>query len=119
MRVLDLGTVPGHPIAQFESQAFTVAPIASGGETQLVAARLGPGGVIGRHPAVGRQLLLVLEGQAIVSGDAGGSAVLEPGQAAVWEPGENHETRTNQGVLALIVEGDVVIDPEALPHRQA
>jgi quercetin dioxygenase-like cupin family protein len=117
MRVLRLGAVPGHPIAQFDSDAFTVAPIATGGETHLVMARLGPGGVIGRHRAVGRQILMVLEGQAAVSGDDGGTTVLEPGQAALWEPGENHETRTNGGVLALIVEGDLVIAPEALGER--
>jgi quercetin dioxygenase-like cupin family protein len=119
MRVLHLGAIPGHPIAQFDSHAFTVLPIATGGETHLVTARLGPGGVIGRHRAVGRQILVVLEGQAVVSGDAGGDTVLEPGQAALWEPGENHEARTNQGLLALIVEGDLVIDPEALPPNQS
>lgn len=113
MRVLQIDALPAHPISHFDSHAFTVAPIASGGETHVVAARLGPGGVIGRHPAVGRQILVVLDGQAVVSGDNGATAVLNRGQAAVWEPGEHHETRTDHGVLALIVEGALTIDPEA------
>jgi quercetin dioxygenase-like cupin family protein len=114
MRVLHLSAFTGHPISEFDSRAFTVAPVATGGEIHLVTARLGPGGVIGRHMAVGRQILMVLQGEAVVSGGDGGSAVLKPGQAALWEPDESHETRTSQGVLALIVEGDLVIDPEAL-----
>ena len=112
MRVLQLDALPGHPISQFDSHDFTVAPVASGGETHVVTVRLGARGVIGRHPAVGRQILVVLEGQAVVSGDDGETAVLNPGQAAVWEPGEHHETRTHHGVLALIVEGALTIDPE-------
>src|SRR4051794_10732332 len=119
MRVLHLWSIAGHPISQFDSHAFTIAPIAKGGATHLVAARLEPGGAIGRHPALGRQMLVVLEGQAVVSGDTGDSATLEPGQAALWEPGENHETRTEQGLLALLVEGDLVIEPEAIPDTQS
>ena len=34
---------------------------------------------------------------------------LGAGQAAVWEPGELHETRSAGGVSALIVEGDLDI----------
>jgi quercetin dioxygenase-like cupin family protein len=116
MRVLHLGAFPGHPISQFDSRAFTVAPVATGGEFHLVTARLGPSGVIGRHRAVGRQLLVVLEGEAIVSGAERGSTVLKPGQSALWEAGESHETKTSQGVFALIIEGDLVVDPEAFPR---
>ena len=32
-----------------------------------------------------------------------------PGQAAVWEPDESHETRSEHGLTALIVEGDLDI----------
>jgi len=31
---------------------------------------------------------------------------LGPGEAAVWEPGEWHETLSEQGVTAIVVEGD-------------
>jgi hypothetical protein len=34
---------------------------------------------------------------------------LGPGQAAVWEPGEVHETRSAGGMAAMIVEGDLDI----------
>ena len=66
--------------------------------------------MIGRHPAAGRQLLVVLEGDATVSGGSEGDGdpvAIGPGQAAVWEPYEPHETRTTGGLTALVVEGEL------------
>jgi quercetin dioxygenase-like cupin family protein len=78
-------------------------------DAHLVAVSLAAGGVIGRHPAVGRQLLVVLTGEAEVAGAEGTVHRLSSGQAAVWEPGELHETRSATGLSALIVEGDLDI----------
>nr|WP_301539072.1 cupin domain-containing protein [Nocardioides sp. zg-1230] len=75
----------------------------------MVAVSLTPGGTIGRHPAAGRQLLVVLSGEAEVSGAERAVRRLGPGQAAVWEPGELHETRSPTGMSAMIVEGDLDI----------
>jgi quercetin dioxygenase-like cupin family protein len=115
MRILDFEAASWHSIASFDSAAFSVAGVGKGDGIHLVTARLEPGGVIGRHPAVGRQLLVVLQGQAVVSGDCGSQAAIGPGQAALWEPGESHETSTNQGLLALLVEGELAINPQASP----
>jgi quercetin dioxygenase-like cupin family protein len=110
MRILDFGAMPGRPVERFESVAFNVAAVGSTAGAQLVAIRLEAGGVIGTHPAVGRQLLVVLQGQAVVSGDTDSQAIVEAGQAVLWEAGENHQTRTDQGLLALVIEGELAID---------
>ena len=34
---------------------------------------------------------------------------LTVGRAAVWEPGESHETRSVAGMTALVVEGDITL----------
>lgn len=78
-------------------------------DAHLVVVAVRAGGVIGGHPAAGRQVLVVLTGDAQVSGHGGTTAELGPGQAAVWEPGEHHETRSRDGLTALVVEGDVEI----------
>ena len=78
-------------------------------DAHLVAVTLAPGGVIGRHPAQGRQLLVVLSGDAQVAGHDGTVQTIGQGQAAVWEPGEAHETRSPGGLVAMIVEGDLDI----------
>lgn len=78
-------------------------------DAHLVAVTLAPGGVIGRHPAQGRQLLVVISGEAQVAGYDGTVKTISEGQAAVWEPGEAHETRSPGGLVAMIVEGDLDI----------
>ena len=109
MRVVALADVPRRRIEAHESTGFDVGALGLGAETHLVVVRLARGGVIGRHPAEARQLLVVLTGDAVVSGDDGASAELGPGDAAVWEPREQHETRSVGGLTALVIEGDVDI----------
>ena len=109
MRVLDLSDLPHRPIEGHGSRGFSVGAFGISADAHLVAVSLTPGGVIGRHPAVGRQLLVVLTGEAEVAGAEGTVRRLAPGQAAVWEPGELHETRSPGGMTAMIIEGDLDI----------
>jgi quercetin dioxygenase-like cupin family protein len=115
MRILDLRRAGARPINSFDSRDFDLVPLLRG-EAHVAVARLGPGGRIGRHPAVVAQVLVVVEGTARVSGADGAPMDLGPGLAALWEAGEEHETRTEHGLLAVIVEGDVgqPPGPEAL-----
>ena len=110
MRVVDLGSRPGRAEQRFDSAGLTVSLLARAGETHLVTMRLEPGGVVGRHPAGCEQLLLLLDGDAVVCGADGACATLTPGQAAVWAAGEVHETRSRSGMLALVVEGDLRLE---------
>jgi len=95
-------------VDRFDSQGFTIGSVVgSDGPVRISQARLAPGGVIGRHPAVRRQLLIPLDGDVTVSGQDGVSYGIGPGRAALWEPGEEHETRTADGLWALVVEGNL------------
>jgi quercetin dioxygenase-like cupin family protein len=107
VRVVDLTGLPGRPVDAHGSRGFSVGAFGLSADAHLVAVTLDPGGVIGRHPAVGRQLLVVLAGEAEVSGSDGVARRLRVGEAAVWEPGELHETRSPDGLSAMIVEGDL------------
>ncbi|GAA1918174.1 cupin domain-containing protein [Nocardioides hwasunensis] len=109
MRLLDLTGLPHRPIDAHGSRGFSVGAFGISADAHLVAVRLEPGGVIGRHPAVGRQILVVLSGEAEVSGAELTVSRIGPGQGAVWEPGEVHETRSPGGLTAMIVEGDLDI----------
>jgi quercetin dioxygenase-like cupin family protein len=118
VRVLDLRAVAHRPIEAHGSRGFEIGAFAVAADTSMVMVRLRAGGVIGRHPAAGRQLLVVVEGDARVRGGDGPVVDLGPGEAAVWEPGEPHETRTTDGLVAMVVEGDLdvgtpghVVDP--------
>ena len=107
MRILSLEGLPGRPVDAHGSKGLTVGAFGLTADAHLVAVRLRPGGVIARHPAAGAQLLAVLVGDAVVSGADGDPVAIGPGQAAVWDPYEPHETRSETGLTALVVEGDL------------
>ena len=107
MRILRLDDVPRRTIDANGSTGFDVGALGITADASLVVVRLRPGGRIGRHPAAGRQLFVLVSGDARVAGADGVPVDLAPGQAAVWEPDEAHETRTVGGLTALVVEGDV------------
>ncbi|HEY0645864.1 MAG TPA: hypothetical protein VGD39_20795, partial [Nocardioides sp.] len=73
MRILDLTDLPHRPIEAHGSRGFAVGAFGLSAEAHLVSVTLAPGGVIGRHPAAARQLLVVLDGEAEVSGASGPS----------------------------------------------
>jgi quercetin dioxygenase-like cupin family protein len=97
-------------------EGVTVAPLSrsifEGSPVQAAVFRLGPGGRIARHPASCPQILAVLDGAGEVSGESGTVEPIAAGEAVFWTEGEEHETRTDTGLTALVVEG-----PGLLPRR--
>ncbi len=74
--------------------------------TYLGMVVLEPGEVIGFHQAVIPQILLVVDGDAWVSSDTQEKQRLTKGDIVSWEKGEGHETTTDSGLTALIVEAE-------------
>lgn len=89
------------PLERFGSRGVTIhhptsAPntlLQSDGPATLVIAALQEGGVIGRHPATGPQLMIVAAGTVRTTGGDGEAATLCVGESVLFEPGEHHETR--------------------------
>jgi len=80
-------------------------PLAEGAPFQAAIFRIAPGGRLARHPAAAPQLLAVLEGSGVVSGGDGVEEPIRAGEAVVWDEGEEHETRSDAGLVALVLEG--------------
>ncbi|MDP5272967.1 cupin [Chengkuizengella axinellae] len=74
---------------------------------------IGPDGIVGNHQAPGPQLFLVVDGQGFVRGKEDIIKSIKKGQAAFWEPGEWHETTSEKGMTAIVIEGEY-IDTSAL-----
>jgi quercetin dioxygenase-like cupin family protein len=83
---------------------LTQAAAQSGVPFQAVCFHIGAGGRIARHPATSRQLLAVVEGSGWVSGDDGEAQQISSGEAVVWEEGEEHETGSDDGMVAIVLE---------------
>lgn len=75
-----------------------------GAPVQAAIFRLAAGGRIARHPAAAPQLLAVLEGEGHVSGGDGAEEPIRAGEAVFWSEGEEHETRSEAGLVALVLE---------------
>jgi quercetin dioxygenase-like cupin family protein len=92
-------------IDQFESAEARVRRLAP--EAHVAVIEIGAGGKVGRHPAAARQLFVVVRGSGWVAG-GGEREQIAAGEAVVWEPGEEHESGSAQGMTALAVEADAL-----------
>jgi quercetin dioxygenase-like cupin family protein len=83
-----------------------LAPLARLGEWgQAVRLEFGPGGVLPGHEAPSPQLFVCLGGSGWVrSGRDGGRFELVEGQAALFEPGEWHESGSDATMTVLVLE---------------
>lgn len=72
-----------------------------------------PGGKIGYHQAVTPQLFLLVQGEGWVKGEIDETLAVQEGQAIFWEQGEWHESGSEKGMIAVIIEG-VCFDPAKL-----
>ncbi len=106
MKILTIDPAKAHAGEAYGSQGFALTHIAAG-QARLSHAVLAPGGRIGRHPATQEQLLLLIDGQGEVCGVDGVFQTITAGQAALWQPGEEHETRTETGLTAMLFEGEI------------
>ena len=98
---------PSSEIPQHDSRGATIAGVArASGDVGVALLRLDAGGVLGLHAAVGPQLFLVVAGEGSVEGGEGERHPIAAGAAAFWEDGELHETSTETGLTAVIVEGE-------------
>lgn len=97
-------------IDRFESTAARVRRLAA--EAHVAVIEIEPGGRVGRHPAASRQLFAVVRGSGWVSGSAGTREPIEAGKAVLWDEGEEHESGSDDGMVAIAVEADE-LDVEA------
>ena len=59
-----------------------------------------------RHSAVAPQLFVVVRGTGWVSGADGARDVIAAGEAVLWEQGEEHESGSDEGMMALVLESE-------------
>jgi quercetin dioxygenase-like cupin family protein len=87
-------------IAPLTGRLSTACPV------QAAVFRVAPGGRLARHPATVPQILAVVEGAGEVSGSDGVFEPLTAGEAVFWHANEEHETRSDSGLTAVIVEAE-------------
>ncbi|MET3290056.1 UNVERIFIED_CONTAM: quercetin dioxygenase-like cupin family protein [Brevibacillus sp. OAP136] len=93
-------------IEMYGSKQVGISPIIRvEGRAQIGCLHFAENSLVGFHPAVGKQLFLVVQGEGWVR--AGGTEVirLRAGEAAFWEDGEGHESGSDSGMTVIVIEG--------------
>jgi quercetin dioxygenase-like cupin family protein len=91
-------------VEAFGSHGITLRLLARTEHAQVSSAEFAPGGLLGRHPAAGAQTLAVLNGSGWASGADGVRHDLVAGDLVRFDPGESHESGSDAGMVAVVVE---------------
>jgi quercetin dioxygenase-like cupin family protein len=94
------------PINAHGSGGATVTPLARSATASSVRIELAAGGLLGMHVAPIGQLFLVVEGSGWTRTPDTPAQPIEVGSIVYWSPGELHETGTDTGLVAIVVEGE-------------
>jgi len=114
MKIFRFDPQVGKNIDRYDSSGFVIARVLHlFNEAAINCAYLSSGGVIGYHQATLPQLFLVIQGEGWVRGESPHKTSVKAGQAAFWEKEEWHESGTETGMVAVIIEG-VNFDPAKL-----
>ena len=94
---------------------FRIGPLTAPGDgIRVQVLHVPPDGRVGRHAASSRRLIAVVAGSGWVSGDDVERRIVGPGHAGLWERGEEQEVYSEQGLTAVLVEGDLEIEAMAV-----
>ncbi|GAE37222.1 cupin domain-containing protein [Halalkalibacter akibai] len=96
----------GKKVSKFNSDFIMSRVIQTEKSAHVGCMYLEENGVIGFHQAVVPQLLLILNGEGYVRGDKEEYIKVQPGDAVFWEKDEWHETKTDTGLTAIVIESE-------------
>jgi len=106
MRIDRADDLPSRPITEFESDGVSVTHVARADHTSVVRIELSAGGRLGMHPASCSQLFIVVEGEGTVLTNQAAPTPVSVGTIVWWKQGESHETRSQTGLVAIVIEAD-------------
>ncbi|TXL63620.1 cupin [Cerasibacillus terrae] len=96
----------GKKITKYDSDFVMNKILHTENKTHIACMHLKAGGIVGLHEAIVPQLLLVVQGEATVTGKDNQSKQVYEGDAVFWEKGELHKTVSKHGMMAIVIEGE-------------
>ncbi len=114
MKIFRFDSQVGKNIDHYKSSGCILSKVVHlSGEVFINCAYLSAKGLVGYHQATSPQLFLVVQGEGWVRGESTARTPIRAGQATYWEKGEWHESGTEVGMTAIIIEG-TNLDPAKL-----
>jgi quercetin dioxygenase-like cupin family protein len=108
----------GKQITKFNSDFVMSRIIQTDKATHIGCMYLEENGIIGFHQAVVPQLLLILNGEGYVRGDKEEYIKVRAGDAVFWEKDEWHETKTDKGLTAIVIESEELNPSSFMAYKQ-
>lgn len=96
----------GKQIKKFESDFIMSRIIQTDKAANIGCMHLAANGIVGYHQAVVPQLLLVVNGEGTVRGGQDEYVAVASGDAVFWQQGEWHETKSEHGMTAIVIESE-------------
>jgi quercetin dioxygenase-like cupin family protein len=96
----------GMKITKFDSDFVMSRIVRTTNAAHIGFMHLDKNGIIGYHQATLPQILLVVSGEGLVRGESEEYFKVEPGTAIFWKKGEWHETKTEAGLSAIVIESE-------------
>ncbi|WP_419881079.1 cupin [Peribacillus sp. B-H-3] len=115
MKIYQFKKEVGKKIIKFDSN-FVMSHI-----TQIEKAahigcmHLDANGLIGYHQADVPQLLLIVNGEGWVRCETDEYIKVHSGEAVFWDKDEWHETKTDTGLTAIVIESEEIITSSLIP----
>lgn len=103
----------GKKISKFNSDFIMSRNIQTDKVANVGCMHLDENGIVGNHQAVVPQLLLILNGEGYVRNEKEEYFKVQPGDAVFWEKDEWHETKSDKGLTAIVIES-VELNPSSL-----
>ncbi|WJE17175.1 cupin [Halobacillus sp. ACCC02827] len=113
MEIYQFNKENGKKITKFDSNFIMNRITHTQKSAHIGVMHLEKNGIIGYHQAVVPQLLLIVKGEGIVKGKEDSSITVKSGNAVYWEKDEWHETKTEDGLTAIVIESEE-LDPTAM-----
>lgn len=106
MKLFDFSNEVGRQLTLFDSNNTVYTPLVTqDNRVKVSCMHVAPQGVIGFHEATIDQLFLVVSGEGWVRGAEKNRTPIQAGTAAFWAAGEWHESGSETGMMAIVVEG--------------
>jgi quercetin dioxygenase-like cupin family protein len=96
----------GRNITKFDSDFVMSRIINTDKPVHIGCMHIEANGCIGYHQAVTPQLLLILNGEGLVRGETEEKFIVKSGDAVFWKKDEWHETITEKGLTAIVIESE-------------
>ncbi|QWU13660.1 hypothetical protein SAMN04487895_103345 [Paenibacillus sophorae] len=108
----------GKKISKFNSDFIMSRIIQTDKSAHIGCMYLDKNGIVGYHQAVAPQLLIIVHGEGYVKGEKDEYCKVQTGDAVYWEKDEWHETKTNTGLTAIVIESEELTSSLFMPLKK-